>query len=248
MIVCFSGTGHSLRVARDLAQGLGEPPPVSVRAWERQRETAGERLVLVFPVYAFGPPRLLTTVIDRMEAIRAGQVYAVATAGGTPGSALTILDGHLRERGAVLRGGWIITRWDTWLNRYHIKINIMVRAIKEGRAGLLPGSSLLFDALSPLLYRGFCRRVGATGRRFRLAATCTRCGLCARLCPVDNITLGDDGRPRWGDACEACLACYAWCPARAIRFGWWGRLLPAEPPAGLTAQDLLALKEQTRPA
>ncbi len=246
MIVCFSGTGNSLRVARELAQGLGEPPPVSVLTWERCREHQGERLILVFPIYAFGPPRLLSMVIDRLETIRAGHVYAVATAGGTPGGALAILDRHLRDRGAVLRGGWILTAWDKWFRRYENKLIDIVQEIKEHRARPLPGSNLPLDALSPLLHRGFCRKVGANGRRFRLAPSCTRCGLCARLCPVDNIALAADGAPRWGASCEACLACYAWCPVQAIRFGWWGRALPTCPPPGLTAQNLLDLKRQGR--
>jgi Pyruvate/2-oxoacid:ferredoxin oxidoreductase delta subunit len=47
---------------------------------------------------------------------------------------------------------------------------------------------------------------------------CNRCGLCAKVCPVQNIETTDDG-PVWLHHCENCLACYNWCPNKAIRGG-----------------------------
>ncbi len=136
MIVCFSGTGNSWRVARDLAAGLGEPAPVSVPRWERERREGREadRLVLVFPVYSFGPPRMLMETIQRMDWVRARLVYAVATAGGTPGGVLAILDRRLRERGAVVRAGWVLTEWDKWFGRLDGRIRQIVQDISQERA------------------------------------------------------------------------------------------------------------------
>ena len=111
--------------------------------------------------------------------------------------------------------------------------------IRAGGTTTLPGSNPLLDGLSPALYRGFCRRVNRYGRRFRVTAGCTRFGLCARVCPVGNIALDPEGRPRWGRRCEACLACYAWCPARAVHLGWLGRSIPVAPHPDIKAQDLV---------
>jgi NAD-dependent dihydropyrimidine dehydrogenase PreA subunit/flavodoxin len=47
---------------------------------------------------------------------------------------------------------------------------------------------------------------------------CNGCGLCAKVCPVNNIEMRD-GRPVWLHHCENCLACYNWCPNKAIRGG-----------------------------
>ena len=45
-------------------------------------------------------------------------------------------------------------------------------------------------------------------------ARCTRCGLCARLCPVGNIALKD--LPVFTGRCELCLRYRSFCPASAI--------------------------------
>jgi ferredoxin/flavodoxin len=53
---------------------------------------------------------------------------------------------------------------------------------------------------------------------FSVNDKCTGCGTCSRVCPVNNIKLSD-GKPVWQHACENCLACYNWCPTRAIEGG-----------------------------
>ena len=47
---------------------------------------------------------------------------------------------------------------------------------------------------------------------------CIGCGLCSRLCPVDDI---EGTPPRWkhNGRCTNCLACYHHCPKHAIHWG-----------------------------
>ena len=47
---------------------------------------------------------------------------------------------------------------------------------------------------------------------------CTRCGRCAKVCPVDNI---EGTPPAWlhNGRCTCCLACYHHCPVHAINYG-----------------------------
>jgi ferredoxin/flavodoxin len=53
---------------------------------------------------------------------------------------------------------------------------------------------------------------------FSVTEKCTGCGICEQVCPVENITMTDK-KPVWQHRCENCLACYNWCPVKAIRGG-----------------------------
>jgi len=46
---------------------------------------------------------------------------------------------------------------------------------------------------------------------------CDGCGICSRICPVNNIKMVDHA-PEWQHRCERCMACLQWCPKEAIQF------------------------------
>ncbi|MDD5645246.1 MAG: 4Fe-4S binding protein, partial [bacterium] len=43
---------------------------------------------------------------------------------------------------------------------------------------------------------------------------CTKCGLCAKLCPVHNIEM--KGFPVFLKKCQLCMRCISFCPSGAI--------------------------------
>jgi len=49
---------------------------------------------------------------------------------------------------------------------------------------------------------------------------CDGCGICAKVCPVQNIEI-IESKPVWQHHCEMCYACDEWCPVKAIHH--WGR-------------------------
>ena len=48
------------------------------------------------------------------------------------------------------------------------------------------------------------------------AEKCTKCGRCAALCPVGNITY-KNGLPEFGVKCQYCMRCVSYCPTGAIK-------------------------------
>jgi ferredoxin len=57
-----------------------------------------------------------------------------------------------------------------------------------------------------------------TRSRLRTDEQCTGCGLCARICPVNNVEMRD-GSPRFSEHCVLCLRCLHACPQEAIQIG-----------------------------
>ncbi|MCE5213401.1 MAG: 4Fe-4S binding protein [Methanobacterium sp.] len=45
---------------------------------------------------------------------------------------------------------------------------------------------------------------------------CSRCKICYRLCPVDNIKMEEDEFPNHQLNCVYCLRCVSFCPNKAI--------------------------------
>ena len=52
-------------------------------------------------------------------------------------------------------------------------------------------------------------------RGMEAEAHCVGCGICEKICPMDNIRLVAE-RPVFGENCISCLACFHWCPQEAI--------------------------------
>ncbi|MBP8686432.1 MAG: ferredoxin family protein, partial [Prevotella sp.] len=50
---------------------------------------------------------------------------------------------------------------------------------------------------------------------------CVKCGICANVCPVNDIEGGLGKIPQWKhqDICLACFTCYHHCPHHAIEYG-----------------------------
>jgi ferredoxin len=55
---------------------------------------------------------------------------------------------------------------------------------------------------------------GNTAKGFIVNEKCNHCGMCAKVCPVGNITVTD--KPVFSDKCEVCLGCVHNCPNGAL--------------------------------
>ena len=90
----------------------------------------------------------------------------------------------------------------------------------------LISAPLLLVLIKPLFLRRYEKLAGVSGisfndlipgadRSFRSDEKCNGCGICARVCPVNNIEMTGK-KPVWQHRCENCIACYVWCPKEAI--------------------------------
>jgi MinD superfamily P-loop ATPase len=60
-------------------------------------------------------------------------------------------------------------------------------------------------------------KFGEMAADFHCDDKCALCGKCVKVCPLGNIHI-EDGKVKWGGACEQCMACIQWCPSEAINF------------------------------
>lgn len=70
-----------------------------------------------------------------------------------------------------------------------------------------PGQNLTFNELILL-----------SDNSYQSDENCNGCGICSKVCPVNNIKIVNK-KPVWQNHCENCLACFNWCPQKAIQGG-----------------------------
>jgi ferredoxin len=195
-----------------------QKPPLPVEA---------ERLILVFPAYAYQIPFMVLRFLRR-SVIRASYIAALVTFGTDPGGSLAEVGRILRRRGTPVSFFYRIPSVENFIPIFGAQPDTMiakrlelqahataeaVRAIQNGEVNrvwtLRPFSffvSTLFRTGRPLFSKGY-----------RVSGACNRCGLCVRLCPAGAIRLQESG-PVFSAACEHCQGCLNWCPRGAINY------------------------------
>jgi ferredoxin len=230
MIYYFSATGNSAWVAKELAAGTGDRA-VSMDELIKQGELPppvkpGETLGIVFPVYAFAPPRLVTDFVRKLEVGQGAFVYGVCTMADFAGDSFRLLRKILRVDSCysirmpsnyiVMSGREPEAKMQKKLAAAKARLPEICASVRAKKVEFSvrrgPGA-FLFSALAARLFDKF-----VSDQAFRADDACISCGLCARLCPLDNIKL-EDGRPVWHGNCMQCMACIQHCPTRAINYG-----------------------------
>lgn len=108
-IFYFSATGNSLNIARQIAAGLDEVKLVSIpKVINDLIDTSAPKIGLVFPVYAWGMPRIVADFLKKIKLDKEQYIFAVAVSAGTPGDTLNKLKRTLNRKGSQLNAGFAI--------------------------------------------------------------------------------------------------------------------------------------------
>jgi len=231
-IYYFTGTGNSLKVARDLADQLGgaELVQISKKNLHRAGTVHAGVVGIVFPVYYAGLPHMVRQFAENLAASDTTYVFAVATYGGMPGISFDLLSEVLALRGIPLAAAFGIpmpgnnqvlyapVSVGEQEKRFRDEENLIVEVARsvKSKKKILPKP---VNRISRLFFGIFYGRLKPhdRDRHFHTDENCTSCGICAGICPAGNITI-QGGRPVWHHQCEYCLACLQWCPATAIQY------------------------------
>ncbi|MCD4829516.1 MAG: EFR1 family ferrodoxin [Candidatus Cloacimonetes bacterium] len=253
----FSGTGNSLWAARRMAHHLGEGRIEGMAHYRDAKVVKPDSLVvgLFFPLYVMGLPLLVEEFIARLDLSDVEYVFAVMTSGPVLSRAMTDLRKLLKSKGEWLASGFRLKVVNNYIALFKIPpLDEQKHIFAQADQKLKTAAKQVRDRLHsvettswPVRIPGLIthpiwkRHVRAADRKFTVSDACTSCGLCAQVCPVDNIKLVD-GKPRWLHHCEECLACLHFCPPEAIDFGPKTLGKTRYHHAEVSANDLIALK------
>ena len=88
-----------------------------------------------------------------------------------------------------------------------------IAARKKVRATIMEETKAMMRQYHQTLAETWLRK--DTALSYTVNDNCIHCGICARSCPENNITVTKD-RVKFADHCEVCYACLHNCPKHAI--------------------------------
>lgn len=238
MILFFSGTGNSRYLAERLGAMLGdetrEMMPFSMLTEES--EIADKRVIWVFPVHSWGMPALVVDFIKRVKIVDGAKHFMVCSCGDDIGLTNEQWRAMMacRKWDAVAAYSVIMPNTYVLLPGFDVdpveiasgkldaaaaRISNIASRIELGWEGddVTAGA---FPSLKSKLFYPFFERFMQSPKPFRCdESLCCGCGKCAARCPMGNVTLDSNRRPKWGEKCTMCLYCYHICPVHAVNYG-----------------------------
>jgi ferredoxin/flavodoxin len=229
-IYFFTGTGNSLKVAKDIASALPECEIVAVcKDMNVEIPTGYERIGFVFPSYFGGVPDMVVDFIRNAHFTKESAKYyfAITTPGGFAGNPIVQTRNLFSEKGLHLNYGGKVTMNANYvilydmsnfllrsaLKAYDKRVNIVIQDIKNLKTNDGPDMNKFRE-------RGYMKAIGSVHEsdyNYNVNNECISCGICQNVCPAGNITLCD-GRPVFHHQCQCCMACIQHCPKKSITY------------------------------
>ena len=229
LIFCFSGTGNSLKAAKDIAEHLGDTEIVLMKGGHKI-SGAYNRIGFVFPCYAGGVPKAVIEYISQLEitADSADWFFSVVTCGGSERDSLPMLRDALLRKGISLDYGRALHTVGNYIAMYPLKPGVsetlnaaeseMAAYVGEIKEKLKTSIGKVSLGVA-LFYKGGNFYFKTRAKKLAASDACTACGMCEKLCPTGSIKVTDDKPAFRRQTCAQCMACLQWCPAEAINCG-----------------------------
>lgn len=239
-IYCFSGTGNSLHVAKELQKRLSETilvPMVSLLNNDII-ETDGETIGFIFPVHFMSVPVIVQNIIEKMNLRSAKYIFAIATRAGFPCSpAFKKLEKLLKEKGKGLDSYLILNmasndpKFKDWHQATEVEIanfeaEIQVRLdlfqniIINKETSKKKDTQVIYPVNPIVEYLGglFAEMAKFSKAEYYTDDRCSGCKTCETVCLSKKIQVINN-RPVWQKnvKCFFCNACLNFCPERSIQ-------------------------------
>lgn len=228
-----SGTGNTLLVVKEMIKVFKEK---GIQVTLKRIEDTDPKSIdtdipfgIAFPVAFQSTLPFIWKFIRSLPKANKTSVFMVDTMMAFSGAIVGPMKKVLTEKGYTCIGACEIVMPNNWkpkqidVEKNEKKINNGLIKAREYAENLILGNTnwRRIPFLSKGLYNLCCnnfvmQRINlAEGRKITVDVDkCIKCGLCAKLCPVDNITMNE--YPEWSASCELCMRCLNFCPVNAV--------------------------------
>lgn len=226
MTVCyFTASGNCLYVAKRIGGTLLSIPQLMKHD---SVEIADDAVGIVCPVYAVEMPMMVKEFLQKAK-IKTEYFFFVYTFGMGYAEAFAHVELVCRDKGLKLSYINAIQMVDNYLPGFEMQNQIDTLPKKnvegqikklladiESRADTPVKINAAVKAQMAMYQKMLAKRIlrKDTAQEYIVTDDCVRCGICAKVCPANNITVSD--KVRFADRCEVCYACLHNCPQNAI--------------------------------
>jgi ferredoxin len=222
-ILYFTSTGNCLAVAKRIGGNLVSIPQALKSLDLGFKDDA---IGVVFPIYGFSLPLMVHKFLNSAK-LSAGYSFAIGTYGNLPGAAMEKFRKQAEDNGLKLDYTNHLLMVDNDLPGFDMNDQIaklpekrtedcltaIVEDIKS-RKRWHTGANIL-DKIGTAAFGSFISAASKRGPGCAVGDSCSKCGVCAKVCPAGNITVAD--KVTFGSKCEMCLGCVHNCPKNAMR-------------------------------
>ncbi|MFX1409777.1 MAG: EFR1 family ferrodoxin [Promethearchaeota archaeon] len=235
-IYYFSGTGNSLKIAKDLSVKLGNCQllPIAKFLQTDLLKSTSKKIGFIFPLYYSGLPKIVYDFVNKINLEKSDYIFTVITSAGDINEfPLQQLKQILETKSKILNAGFFITMPNNYIIGFDIhskehqkelfkraikKVEKISEIVKKEEVNLKNDIFRKHLTRSEKVNNTFRMEVNESDKSFYVEDSCTSCGICEKVCPVNNISLVK-GKPIWQHRCQLCLACINFCPEKSIQFG-----------------------------
>lgn len=241
MIFYFSATGNTKKLALTIAErtqdtAINMEEALKTEAFEYSLRN-DERLGFCFPVYFGNVPKIVTDFVQRVTIKTAEQGYycfVAVTSGGISAHAPQIMIQTLLKHGLTTNAAFELVTIDTFLPMFTIPTGEERQRIEAETAlkTQMMAEQIADKNCGSFYKKGNFTRVSTCGmaplyrlmrktKYFKVSNDCNACGLCAKNCPTQAISIQDEPqKPVWKKPeCMLCMRCVHQCPKTAIDYG-----------------------------
>ncbi|ONI44338.1 hypothetical protein AN641_07535 [Candidatus Epulonipiscioides gigas] len=236
-IFYFTATGNNLYIAKSISENLYSIPQILKN---QTLNFTDEKIGIIFPIYAMSISPYIQDFLKKVT-FNYDYLFAIMTYGIYDGATPNHLLDIAKETGLNFSYINTIKMVDNWLpgfnmekqikNEHKKQIEKHLDAIKSdiehSKHAILKSSMLDKLATNHILKQTQKSSpketlhgtvIGSGIKNFiNVENICTKCGVCMRVCPVNNIEIKDKNHKiSLDNKCISCFACIHNCPSNAI--------------------------------